>query len=641
MLRLFSRHTHYNHRVSVVAMSPTAWLTMGNTEGTMQVFTRTISSVFGQEKRYVIPLFQRPYVWNKEPQWAPLWDDIVDRAEQVLVPNQGDISPHFLGAIVIQQRKSYGDQLLAHDVIDGQQRLTTFQILLAAFRDIATARGEKQVASWLYTLTTNANAIMDVDVEQFKVWPTGQDVGQFRLVINAGGRTPIEAEHPPTIKRGRVLPRPRMIEAYIYFYVTIEKWLQASGDSEFANRCRALRRVLDRQLQLVSIELDGHEDPQVIFETLNARGVPLLAADLLRNNIFQRAGSSSEQERLHAKYWTRFEIPDKPGAEDGLRFWEMEERLSRARIDLFLLNYLAMKKKQEVGISRIYPEYKSWIEKEPRFADVEAELKELADYADHFYKLLRPERSTPLGRFASHLRVLDTSTIYPLVLGLQGNTELPVNEKLGIFRDLESFLIRRLVCSRVSKDYRRLFIQLLRDFDAKKVYTCAAFRALLAAGTGEAYDWPSDVDFHKAWMQLDAYTALKPAQVALILRSLEVAQRSPKNEALDAEEDLSIEHIMPQSWTTHWPLPTTVDPHYATERRNELLHDFGNITLITQALNSTLSNGPAASKLRAIAKNSTLLLNGYFQGRTTWEEADIQERSEALFEIAKRVWPRP
>ena len=150
----------------------------------MQVFTRTISSVFGQEKRYVIPLFQRPYVWTEDAQWAPLWDDIVDRAEQELVPQRGDVSPHFLGAIVIQQRKTFGDQLLAHDVIDGQQRLTTFQILLAAFRDIAAARSD-QNAPWLVMLTKNANALVETDVDE--LYSSQIRTGLKALLKPAGG----------------------------------------------------------------------------------------------------------------------------------------------------------------------------------------------------------------------------------------------------------------------------------------------------------------------------------------------------------------------------------------------------------------------------------------------------------------------
>src|ERR1700741_3099524 len=103
----------------------------------MEVFKKTISAVFSGERRYVIPLFQRPYVWTLERQWQPLWEDIAAKAESELTRGESDVEPppHFLGAVVIQQRRSWGDELLAHDVIDGQQRLTTFQILLTALRD--------------------------------------------------------------------------------------------------------------------------------------------------------------------------------------------------------------------------------------------------------------------------------------------------------------------------------------------------------------------------------------------------------------------------------------------------------------------------------------------------------------------------
>lgn len=612
----------------------------------MQVFTKTISNVFGQEKRYVIPLFQRPYVWTEENQWAPLWEDIVEKAAQSLTPQPADSPPHFLGAIVIQQRKSWGDELLAHDVIDGQQRLTTFQIFLAAFRDIATEHGEKQTASWLSTLTRNANAIAEPDVEQFKVWPTSRDEAQFRLVSSAGSRAAVEKVHPAVYKRKRLQPRPRLIEAYLFFNRVLDQWLKEGGEAGVANRCKALRRVLDRQIQLVSIELEGQEDPQAIFETLNARGVPLLASDLLRNFIFQRAGGPAEADRLHAAYWTRFEVPNHAAVPDGLRFWEVEERqgrLSRARLDLFVQHYLTMKQKKDIPSSRLYPEYKAWIEKQPspRFDSLEAELKDLTSYAEHFYKLLRPERSTPLGRFAAHLKVLDTSTVYPLVLGLLGNTGLPTAELNGILQDLESFLVRRLVCGSTTKNYNHLFLQILNKFESNKIFTRAEFRGILAAGKGETVDWPDDATFEKEWLTLDAYDKLRPAQVEMILRAIEAALHGPKSEDITIAGTLTIEHVMPQSWKAHWPLPAASDVDKAAEARDDLIHDFGNLTLITQPLNSSVSNGPAASKLPEIARHGLLLLNAYFQNRTEWTEADILKRGAMLFQTAKKVWPGP
>ncbi len=455
----------------------------------MEVFKKTISTVFTGERRYVIPLFQRPYVWSRERQWEPLWEDITAKAESELARSETDAEPppHFLGALVIQQRRSWGDELLAHDVIDGQQRLTTFQILLTALHDYADLAGDKTVAVWAAGLIRNSNPIADPDVEQFKLWPTTRDVEQYQLVSTAGSKAKLSALHPVIYKRRRLQPRPRMVEAYAYFYDALEGWLAEAGPDEGSQRLKALRRVLDRRMHLVSIELEASEDPQAIFETLNARGVPLLASDLLRNYIFQRAGKPADAAKLHDKYWTRFELPDSDAMPEGPRFWEVEERqgrLNRARLDLFVQHYLAMKTGHDVLSGHLFPEYKQWIEKKSPFHGVEDELATLARFAAHFYDLLRPQRTTPVGRFASRLRALDTSTAYPLVLGLLGNEKLATAERGGVFIDIESFLVRRLVCRRPTKNYNRLFLQLLRDFETGGDYSRAAFQRLL---------WPAPV----------------------------------------------------------------------------------------------------------------------------------------------------
>jgi hypothetical protein len=104
---------------------------------------------------------------------------------------------------------------------------------------------------------------------------------------------------------------------------------------------------------------------------------------------------------------------------------------------------------------------------------------------------------------------------------------------------------------------------------------------------------------------------------------------------------LTIEHVMPQSWKSHWPLPASLDADTAAEARDDVIHDFGNLTLITHALNNSVSNGPAAQKLPAIAKQGMLLLSTYFQGRTEWTEKDILARGATLFQTAKKIWSRP
>lgn len=608
----------------------------------MEVFKKTISAVFGPERRYLIPLFQRPYVWSKEAQWEPLWEDIADRADRELEQPKMDAPPHFLGAIVIQQRPSWGDELLAHDVIDGQQRLTTFQILLSAFHDLAAASDEKQVTASLVSWTRNATPIADPDVEQFKVWPTGRDVEQYRLVVTAGSREEIERRHPAVYKRKKLQPRPRMVEAYLFFLEKIREWLHADGVERVGERMKALRRVFDKRMQLVSIELEQQEDPQAIFETLNARGVPLLASDLLRNFIFQRA-EPGQADGLHERYWARFEIPDDIQVPDGARFWEVEERqgrLSRARLDLFVQHYLTMKRGTEILSGHLFAAYKEWIKKDRPFASLEDELGDFTKFAAHFHELLRPSSRSSLGRFAQRLRALDTSTAYPLVLGILGNARISAADREAIFSDLESFLVRRLVCCRPTKNYNRLFLQVLRDFSQGEP-TRAAFRALLAAGTGETVDWPDDVAFERAWTTLDAYRELKPAKVEMILRAINDAMHTGTTEAITIEGRLTVEHVLPQEWKDHWPLPTGIDLETAQEKREEVIHDFGNLTLLTQPLNSSVSNGPASQKLPRIALDSALRLNTYFQNRTTWTENDIEERAGVLFRIARKVWPAP
>lgn len=611
----------------------------------MEVFKRTIATVFAGERRYLIPLFQRPYVWTRENQWIPLWEDIRDRAEHEMQASQTETAPHFLGAIVIQQRTSFGDELLAHDVIDGQQRLTTFQLFLNAFAGVARARSESQIAAWARSLCHNTNAICNPDVEQFKVWPTSRDVEQFRFVATADSKLAVETRYPAEYRRKRVLPRPRMVEAYLFFYDAIWSWLEEGGQDASSERARVLRRVFDKRLQLVSIELEGREDPQAIFETLNARGVPLLASDLLRNYIFQRANGPEHAEKLHGRYWAPFEIPDDEGAPDGERFWEVEVRqgrLNRARLDLFVQHYLSMKCETDVASGRLFPEYKAWIENKRPFPTLEAELQEFATFAAHFRLLIDPRNSGSMATFAERLRALDTSTVYPLVLGLLGNKRWSDAERNASFRALESFLVRRLICGRPTKNYNRLFIQVLRDFESGAGEpTASKFRAVLAAGSGPTVDWPDDDAFERGWSSISAYSDLRASRVEMILRAIEAAIRPAKAEDVIIQGKLTVEHIMPQKWEKSWPLPADDAAESSGELREVLIHDFGNLTLLTQALNSAVSNGPAGVKLPAIASQSLLVLNHPFAQRTEWTEADIVQRRGRLFEVAKTLWPGP
>lgn len=170
-----------------------------------------------------------------------------------------------------------------------------------------------------------------------------------------------------------------------------------------------------------------------------------------------------------------------------------------------------------------------------------------------------------------------------------------------------------------------------------------SFSALdVRAAAGE---WPDDKKFAKAWLEKPLYETLKPMRCSMLLDAVDRAMRTSKQEAVTINGKLTVEHVLPQQWAPPaWPEPpvdASNDDETAIERRGRLLHPLGNLTLLTQELNSSVSNGPFAVKRPEIAKQSVLRLNTYFQDATTWDEAEIAKRGEKLLEHAKRIWPRP
>lgn len=612
----------------------------------MKSIPRSIYDLFDTKHRYVVPLFQRQYVWSQEIQWEPLWEDILSKTMDRL--ENREAHPHFMGAMVFEQLKTFGNQIPAHTVIDGQQRLTTLQLFLAAFRNVAAEFGQQVYADEIRThifnsgLIDGANRFEGREVERFKIWPTKSDQLYFCDVLEASSRDQLEAKHPGLYERRKLKPRPRMVEAYLYFDDVIRTFI-ADADSEFSveERIAALSQTLNRDLQVVSIELEENDDAQVIFETLNARGEPLLPSDLLRNFVFRRAEQQgADQNLLYERYWKTFED----------KFWQIEDkqgRSKRARIDLFMQHFLALKKASDVNVGHLFEEYKLWIKSANPYARVDDELSDLVRYAKAFHQIADPSSSSVFGDFGKRLDVLDVRTIYPLLLYLLADAELAEEDLKTAGRYLESYLVRRLICGKTTKNYNKSFLQVMRDLQTSGG-NVETLRDLLLNFTGEAVVWPDDTEFRTGWLNKPVYESIGPRRVELVLRSVEEALRTTFQEDVTINNKLSVEHIMPQKWEENWPLPTVVwqDQQADTNddpaaRRHKLVQTFGNLTLLVQPLNSAVSNGPYESKRVGIRENSVLRLNKYFDNIDRWDEEAIILRGQSLFEFAKQIWPHP
>jgi hypothetical protein len=613
-------------------------------------------AIFEKKMRLEVPLFQRQYVWSREQQWKPLWEDISRKFTEYL-EGRKDAPVHFLGAMVLDQKQTPTTHVEKRQVIDGQQRLTTLQIFLAAFRDFCHAEGAGELAKECETFTINKGMMADPEVDQFKVWPTQLDRAQFGGVMSSGSRAQLETRYPLVRRKyaRKPDPRPRMVEAYLFFYEHVFEFFNGSNSEPplcsshpVASRLEECFQALKNALQVVAIDLEQDDDPQVIFETLNARGQPLLPADLLRNYIFLRAARQGEsQEDLYEEFWRRFDD----------QFWRQEVRqgrLYRPRNDLFLQHFLASRQMVDIPIKNLFVEYKYWIEKRRPFENVREELAALARQGNDFRRITSPAKEDSLRPLASFLEVFDVGTAYPLLLALL-DAKLPDKEVRGVSGVLESYLLRRAVCGLTTKNYNRVFLQLTRALQGIAP-TAAAVREPLSKLTGESAVWPTDEMFLAAWSEIHAYQLLNNPKIVHILRRLSDFYLGPKSEQLSIEGPLTVEHLLPQKWLEHWPLEDGSkglthnelwqaepgDERAAkTRRRNTLLQTFGNLTIVTQSLNTSVSNSAWSTKKPELLKSSLLSINQLLQAVAVWDEVAIENRSRELFRRAVTIWPAP
>lgn len=621
----------------------------------MEVHRSAVMSIFEAKQRLEIPLFQRQYVWNEEDQWLPLWEDI-ERKFIEAIECRIDTPNHFLGAMVLDQKQTPTGHVILRQVIDGQQRLTTLQIFLAALRDFCRHVKCAEIATEVEQSLFNKGMMDNRDVDQFKVWPTKLDRQQFTDVVSAGTREELLKLYPTKRKKysRKDDPKPRMVEAYFFFFGTLQEFfLGEEGEPPFAvddpidGRLEKCLQALKSALLVVIIDLDRDDDPQVIFETLNARGQPLLPADLIRNYIFLRARRENlDADDMYERYWSQFDD----------EFWRDEikqGRLKRPRSDIFIQHLLSSRQARDVPIKHLYVEYKHWSESVETSLPVSDELELLSQQGQNYRRLVAPEEGDPISHLSSFIRTFEVSTLYPLVLAFF-EAEPSDDEWARIGTIFESYILRRAICDLTTKNYNKAFLGVLRrlgqsGFSADNLY------ADLKSQTGESSLWPDDARFREGWMQSEVYRPLGSRRLVHILSKLDSRYGSSKSEQLRFSERPTIEHIMPQSWQENWllaggekgmdfdELMSAEDDEeraIATRRRSNYVDRIGNLTILSQALNSAESNLAWNEKRPMLQSHSLLPLNLQLGQLDHWDEDAINERGQELFEHAKDLWAR-
>ena len=585
----------------------------------------TPKDLFQKDVQYTIPPFQRPYVWTQDNQWEPLWEDVRNVAENYLeelersgndeIEAEQRTSPHFLGAVVLKQVPTAARDIDQRQVIDGQQRVTTLQLLLDAIQQVCENSEQQylKVASRrLSRLVTNDELVVgDKSHHAFKLWPTRSDREAFRHAMDNGLAVNDFEES-------------LIVQAHEFFKLQVEKWIE-EGPATIEARIDALEAAASTMLQMVVIDLSSQDDPSVIFETLNARGTPLEQSDLIRNYVHSR------RQDWNADPWGNLDDP-----------WWRDEisqgRLFRPRLDMILNYWLAMRTGTEVSPSRVVDAFRDYVGNRDLSSVMSAVRKDVANYRD--YETVKG-RSPEEKLFYYRTNVMQARVITPMLLLLLGTESATAMRTLDA---LESFLVRRMICRQTTKDYNRLILELTSRIQESGLGKADEVTSgFLREQTAYSREWPGDESVARALESSPLYRLLTRGRLRLVLEGIEARLRaSGKSEQPDVPINLTIEHLMPVGWRKEaWPLPKGVDEDAAVYQRNTLIHTIGNLTLVTQKLNSSLSNSHWEHKRNGLQEHSVLLLNNELMSESAWNEETIQSRSRRMADLVCEVWPGP
>lgn len=542
-------------------------------------------------KQFQVPIFQRQYSWKKE-NCEQLWDDILRVGEN------DDIPSHFLGSIVSMQHgidhTSGVTQLV---LIDGQQRLTTLSLLLSALGRAIETR----------------NAAICVDrsrLERNYLFNDGKK-GKLRykqLLTKHDKETLIQL-----LEEGKASDNTSLLAKNYRF---------------FANQLKRadLQSVYDgiQKLEIVDIALKhDYDNPQLIFESLNSKGVKLSPADLMRNYVLM-GQDDNFQKRLYKKYW-----------------YPMEQRFGKEytkRFDRFIEAYVTLKSDWWDLLTRnkedVYESFKKYVDKKKHPEALEGTIAEIDHYSGHYVRIvLLKEEDSDIQICFEDIQALggipgiNIDIVFPFLLAVYEDytqEQIEKAEMIEILRLTGSCIFRHAVCGTGTRDLGPKFAALMTLVDKNNYLQ--SLKAAFARMT-----FPSDRKLKQEFLTKDIYKPNTPNYLCnYLLRKLENYERKEK-----CEEPISIEHIMPQELTKEWKEELDKDWKQVYEK---YLYTIGNLTLTKH--NSRLSNRPFKEKrdMPGGYRDSSLHLDQSLAQAERWDEGAIINRANELFQIALKIW---
>ena len=612
-----------------------------------------------------IPYFQRAYVW-KESNWQELLENLLDK-------NQN----HFLGSIILKQQNVCSNEMKRISVVDGQQRLTTLSILLRACYDSLKLDDyendiindiKSTLISFLFYKTSSFSRDYNLKIIHSRI-----DSESYSAVVRGRYKDPselgsikLDSEITSKQKAVGVRPSSNILQCYKYFMVELEKC-----NTETIQYLWDLLTNENNKM-FVNIDLHSDENEQAIFDTINSSGVRLTCADTIKNLLFQKVlenvrkkSSSQEEEKkiyeFYEKHWEKIFYTD----EETITYWNTARRIGRILRDNIeiLLHCIAVIKgfydpdqNKMSDLSQVYKKYiKNFDNK--RLIDFIQTIDDYAVIYRDFFKNsenMEYSYSDYRGRLLNIIEKCDVSTFNPYILLLLHNYNTSHNEEVlkQKMLELETYILRHVICGATTKNYNKECKQLI---DGEK-----SIKDLI-------FDKRSDVQSKYSISDEKVRSALceidnKKATLVLFWMELKYRNDSKfKQDIISLRYEYSLEHIMPQSWHTCWPVNnppvvdingnTITDKNTAEEARQKSVYMIGNMTLLKGRLNASLRNYEIKRKMEGDGKHKGIeayadlivtrdVINTY-TAEKIWAETQIRDRTKALSDNFLKIWPLP
>jgi uncharacterized protein with ParB-like and HNH nuclease domain len=546
--------------------------------------------------QFVIPVYQRNYDWTNT-ECKDLLNDIISVETE-------DRGTHFIGSIVFVHEGTYSTSDVKELVIiDGQQRLTTINILYVALYRFAKENNKSQDAERLYNMFLTNQYVKD-ESSKLKLKQTDTNSVAFKAILLGTDTQSIAFSN--------------VTENYNYFRSII-------NEDNFDQILRGLNRLIFVE---ISLERDK-DDPQRIFESLNSTGLDLSQSDLIRNYILMDL-PPKDQNRIFETIWN----PIEENAKDLVK--------QSSLVSEYLRDYLTLRNKKIPNKSKVYAEFKSLYDSKKDEA-YHQELEKIKSLSVHYKKFVNPKTvsDTNIKRELEYINRLEINVAYPFLLQVFEDTEnglLAKDELIKVLKLIQSYAWRRFIVGLPTNALNKIFMTLYSEVDTEEYYDSIAKALVKKKGSAK---FPSDEDLKTALKDKDLYNTLPKNRNYLF----EMLENFNNREFVNtSNEQITIEHIFPRNPNENWNTDLTSEEFFLFKEKH--LNTIGNLTL--SGNNGALSNKSfLAKKEMNIDGNeqgylfSRLWLNSYLKIQDNWDVSKYEERLQIIYERFLKIWAFP